>query len=112
MKRRPPRSTLFPYTTLLPIWPHRLAPDGDGHRPGHAQRATADRTPAELGMCLVHAQTAVVRGAVLSERYAVLVLCSLPGGNIGRCRRTGGVSQSGGSLVGGLAPSPVIDRKS
>src|SRR3712207_8906195 len=32
MKRRPPRSTLFPYTTLFRSPPHRPRPRGRGHR--------------------------------------------------------------------------------
>src|SRR5437667_1281226 len=29
MIRRPPRSTLFPYTTLFRSWPHATSPGGD-----------------------------------------------------------------------------------
>ena len=59
-------------------------------------RETAGRTPLDTGPLL--------QGCTLTGLFH---LCSLPGGQIGRLCRTGGVSQSGGSLVGALAPSPV-----
>src|SRR5256885_4388417 len=56
MIRRPPRSTLFPYTTLFRSWPGLRA---------HAERA--------LGRLLAH-RAAVLAGAVLPDRP----LCSRP----------------------------------
>src|SRR5688572_32756158 len=37
MSLRPPRSTLFPYTTLFRSQPRRLLPDGERRRPDHSR---------------------------------------------------------------------------
>src|SRR5260221_5161661 len=41
MIRRPPRSTLFPYTTLFRSQPLLRSPDGDVRRPGRRARPDA-----------------------------------------------------------------------
>src|SRR2546430_9306835 len=52
MIRRPPRSTLFPYTTLFRSWPNCLLrigghqSDGDGRRP--RQRGRSEEHTSEL----------------------------------------------------------------
>src|SRR3712207_7656375 len=55
MIRRPPRSTLFPYTTLFPIYPRRLRPHrhlpcrhGGGQRDLRAQRDRSEEHTSEL----------------------------------------------------------------
>src|SRR5256885_7414399 len=48
MIRRPPRSTLFPYTTLFRSWPLRILCFSNDHHAAHAQHsfARSQRFPA------------------------------------------------------------------
>src|SRR3712207_9464378 len=47
MIRRPPRSTLFPYTTLFRSDPKQAEQPGEEPDRRHAERAEHDRNPAE-----------------------------------------------------------------
>src|SRR2546429_1631053 len=49
MIRRPPRSTLFPYTTLFRSHPHRAPGSDRGHRGAHDQLVRARRRPLAHG---------------------------------------------------------------
>src|SRR3712207_7292855 len=56
MIRRPPRSTLFPYTTLFRSWPRRTTGQGDGLRPA-VIRVTVSRPEGSLGVLFFAAVT-------------------------------------------------------
>src|SRR3712207_6925569 len=67
MIRRPPRSTLFPYTTLFRSQRRRPAPQPGGRCPGGLDHDEGpDRRPAEL---TVHAGEQVRRSLVRSEEH-------------------------------------------
>src|SRR2546426_6969392 len=65
MIRRPPRSTLFPYTTLFRSWARRLA----APRPGQSQRHVPERTPPRGRSVGQDRRRDRPRGGVRSEEH-------------------------------------------
>src|SRR3712207_7939742 len=56
MIRRPPRSTLFPYTTLFRSWKQLVVPPSDGGEP-----RPGARTDAIVAFCLAAAAAVVIK---------------------------------------------------
>src|SRR5438874_3965616 len=50
MRRRPPRSTLFPYTTLFRSTPELAGRPGEGTHQRHAERTGEDQHEGEGGL--------------------------------------------------------------
>src|SRR3712207_7964697 len=79
MIRRPPKSTLFPYTTLFRSRVHRVALGGDGVAPGpavvgdvverDAQRGRARRVVGEVAARPADEVGAVLPGGTRSEEH-------------------------------------------
>src|SRR2546426_12383268 len=93
MIRRPPRSTLFPYTTLFRSCHRRRAAEGRatrivGERHGHVPREARHLVP--VGVVRPHFH----RLAELVARQEVLGL--LEESELGRCRGSGDVARAGG----------------
>src|SRR6266508_6960816 len=101
MIRRPPRSTLFPYTTLFRSRPRPYLPSPGGHRPLRRGRARPRRAlggrarPATAGVRGVARWRDAQRGRPV-DRYPSR-LGAVGGGRIprGRPRRAGGDRRGG-----------------
>src|SRR2546422_10669285 len=94
MIRRPPRSTLFPYTTLFRSLPRSRPPGGTGPLPGihHAPAAPAPRAQAALR------SLGAPRPSRIGESRLTAAIDELTAGRPSRASRFGTVA-----LVAGLA---------
>jgi hypothetical protein len=94
-RRLRPRTTAI----VVPCRVHRICA---WHLPAPAVVLGPRPSPHRTDCCRSIRRRGGVKGRFACTSTRHFHLCSLPGGQIGPCCRTGGVSQSGGSLVGGL----------